>query len=100
MFAIYFASLVLDDRLEHPSSTRDAALETHFGTLYRTSFTLFKVITGGVDWGEMAALFNENNRVAGEVMLCGYVAFTVIAVMNVITGVFLETATERAKQER
>merc|ERR1719502_864709 len=33
-------------------------------------------------------------------MLVAYVAFTVIAVMNVISGVFLDTAMERAKKER
>lgn len=105
IFAIYFLSFVLDYRTvidsAHPdySQQREQDLDMHFGSLVRTGFTLFKIVAGGVDWGEMAVLL-DNDWLFGQCVLVGYVGFTLIAVMNVISGVFLDTAMERAKQER
>jgi Ca2+-binding EF-hand superfamily protein len=66
--------------------------------MYAGCVALFKVITGGIDWGDLSKVLGATSL--GEFMLIVYISFTVIAVMNVITGVFLDTATERAKKER
>lgn len=109
MFGVYFAALTLEHRLalEERCSTggvcdveTEKDLEFHFGNLYQTMFTLFKVVNGGVDWGDVAALLEGADKIFGECMLVFFVAFTSIAVMNVISGVFLDAAIDRAKKEK
>jgi voltage-gated sodium channel len=74
-------------------------LSKYYGTLYLSVYTLFKTITNGMDWeyavepltelgGFWAFLFNV------------YIAFTYFAVLNVVTGVFCQTAIESAVKDQ
>lgn len=108
IFAVYFAAAVLDRRIDYKSNNSlysaevDERLEKHFGSVYTAMFSLLKCITGGVDWGDMAELLHLGtvDWIFGEAIFTGYVAFNFLALSNVIMGVFMDVAMDRAKNER
>eukprot|EP00434_Breviolum_minutum_P016946 symbB.v1.2.014950.t1/scaffold1105.1/size137425/1 len=61
--------------------------------------TLFKCITGGVSWEEPLQPLRTVSFLAVGTMLL-YVVITVLAVLNVVTGVFCHTAIESAKADK
>jgi hypothetical protein len=109
--AIYFVQVTLDIKLDlkpEDIALNNAAndkweieLNKRFGTLVNSMTALFKTITGGVDWGDIT---DELEYLKAwpycEIMFYAYVAFATIAMLNVIAGVFLDKAMERAIQER
>lgn len=70
-----------------------------FGSIPKTTYTLLQVMLGGVSWGVCSdALFNVGWPLAG--LFFFYVSFTMLAVLNIITGVFVDNAVETAKSQR
>lgn len=67
------------------------ALLFHFGSVFRTIYTLYQAITSGVDWGEVSELLVEISPIMGLVFSV-YIAFAVLCVLNIVTGVFVENA--------
>merc|ERR1712039_1093629 len=56
-------------------------------------------MTGGIDWRDLAdPLAQSISPLQGFVMVL-YIAFTVLALTNVVTGVFVEGALKSARQE-
>merc|ERR1719333_787751 len=87
MFAFLFTQAMLDDQ-DH--------LEL-FGSLATTMMTLFKMITGGCEWSvAVQPLQSVHNGGIYVALLMFYVAFSTFAVLNVITGVFCQSAVEGA----
>ncbi|CAE6971746.1 unnamed protein product [Symbiodinium natans] len=71
----------------------------HFGGLWPTCISLFSAVTGGNDWmmyGEMLRrLRADEGDFTGELyfMVFGfYVAFCMIGLLNVVTGIFVDSA--------
>merc|ERR1719478_1438312 len=58
--------------------------------------TLFKTITGGEDWGNAAAPL-EHVNIVWMLIYVSYVSFCVIAVLNVVTSVFCQSAIENGQ---
>mmetsp|Transcript_32291 Transcript_32291/g.70663 ORF Transcript_32291/g.70663 Transcript_32291/m.70663 type:complete len:749 (+) Transcript_32291:61-2307(+) len=80
-------------------STLDAKLRYYFGSLGRTVLSLWQAMSGGADWDEMAGpLIMEVHPLWG-VAFAAYIAFALLALMNVVTGVFVQTALNSAKDE-
>lgn len=66
-------------------------MNRHFGSIPRSAYTLFASTTGGIIWGEVLELLGEVSFFyAGMFIL--FTAINVIAVMNLITGVFVDDA--------
>jgi len=68
-------------------------LHTYFGSLSETIISLFCSITGGNDWYMYAELLRELTY--GDmyfVIYCFYISFCLIGVMNVVTGIFVDSA--------
>jgi len=64
-----------------------------FGSMYETMVTLILSITGGNDW----MMYGENLRLIqhGEMyflIFCFYIGFSVVGVLNVVTGIFVDSA--------
>lgn len=94
--AEHMGSVIFDDEL-HPL---DADLQKYFGTLIRTLLTLYQSMTGGVDWDGIATPLIQRISPLMGVLFSMYIAFSVLAFMNVITGVFVETAMHHAKDQQ
>eukprot|EP00747_Dinoflagellata_sp_TGD_P038907 gnl/TRDRNA2_/TRDRNA2_139950_c1_seq1.p1 gnl/TRDRNA2_/TRDRNA2_139950_c1~~gnl/TRDRNA2_/TRDRNA2_139950_c1_seq1.p1 ORF type:complete len:374 (-),score=69.36 gnl/TRDRNA2_/TRDRNA2_139950_c1_seq1:11-1132(-) len=105
VFGVYITQLTLDYRLskrESGENTSEAydSLQTSFGSLDRTILSLYKALSGGIDWGDLAdPLISEISPFIGFVFVI-FVAFTMLAMMNVVTGVFVDTALQRAREEK
>lgn len=68
----------------------------YFGSLWLGMYTLFKCITGGIDW---EAISDPLRRISPllVVAFCVYIALGTLCILNLITAVFLETATNKSK---
>eukprot|EP00930_Biecheleria_cincta_P033964 TRINITY_DN23503_c0_g2_i1.p1 TRINITY_DN23503_c0_g2~~TRINITY_DN23503_c0_g2_i1.p1 ORF type:complete len:807 (+),score=149.26 TRINITY_DN23503_c0_g2_i1:27-2447(+) len=107
VFGVYFTQLVLDHRLSlvaDPGLPRREEmvqeLQRFYGSLSRSILSLYQAITGGVDWDQLAVpLISEVHVLLGGVVAL-YIAFGVLALLNVVTGVFVESALKSAKEDR
>eukprot|EP00929_Paragymnodinium_shiwhaense_P014961 TRINITY_DN122962_c0_g1_i1.p1 TRINITY_DN122962_c0_g1~~TRINITY_DN122962_c0_g1_i1.p1 ORF type:complete len:868 (+),score=179.62 TRINITY_DN122962_c0_g1_i1:137-2740(+) len=103
LWGVYLTEAVLGHKL-NASFTRPEdhdLLDSQFGTLNRSMMTLLQSVTGGIDWGDVIKTLEFlDHWYLGVFPFLTYVLFSLIALMNVISGVFLETAMERAREER
>lgn len=81
-----------------PHDSNDGVLYSHFGTLHLSMHTLFRSITGGVDWSSLAVALAPLNWI-WVYLFSAYIAFCLFAVLNVMTGVFCQRATELAEKD-
>jgi hypothetical protein len=94
MFSIYFTSVVLNSKLNpEPGTTPDIpALDKYFGHVSASLMSLLMAVTGGIDWGDLVEILDTTGDFPFTVLpFLGYIMFTLLAMTNVITGVFLET---------
>jgi len=91
---------VVADELNGAEITEvDLQAMKHFGSLWATCVSLFCAVTGGNDWmlyGEiLRTLRNDENDITGELyfLVFGfYVAFCMVGLLNVVTGIFVDSA--------
>lgn len=102
VIGIYFTQSVSAQKREGGdlNSATFISLDYYFGTLGRSILTLFEAITGGVDWDELCnPLIAEISTFTG-LLFCCYILFAVFALMNVVTGVFVESALQGSAQDK
>jgi len=74
-------------------------LRNDWGSVVVSVYTLYKAISGGLDWGDAAEPLTRISPFFG-LLFCMYVAIAVFCVLNIITGVFVEnTKSMLAKDE-
>jgi len=74
-------------------------LDQHFGNLWKTLYALMQAMLSGISWGELTnALMLVD--VFTPALFFFYVFFTMLAVLNIITGVFVDNAVETARTQR
>ncbi|CAE7259034.1 scn4ab [Symbiodinium natans] len=100
VFAILFSQAVYDYVSDPanpalPEEAQEAAVR-YFGTLIRSMIALFMSITGGVSWEEV---IDPLMYVSGfwEGCFLFFIAFSYLAVLNVVTAVFCQSAIESAQ---
>ncbi|OLP87411.1 putative voltage-dependent N-type calcium channel subunit alpha-1B [Symbiodinium microadriaticum] len=69
-----------------------------FGSLEDSMHTLFASITGGLTWSEVSDALAEVDGV-WRLVFEAYIAFCLFAVLNVMTGVFCQSAIESAERD-
>mmetsp|Transcript_55508 Transcript_55508/g.107049 ORF Transcript_55508/g.107049 Transcript_55508/m.107049 type:complete len:565 (+) Transcript_55508:97-1791(+) len=100
MCSVVFTDFVLDKKVNTDLNDQERAdLNLNFGSLYKTMFSLFKAVTGGEDWGKLTDALGSS-EILIQLMFTAYIAFTLFAMLNVISGIFLETAMEAVRDER
>jgi hypothetical protein len=72
------------------SSVREDAV-TYFGSLITSVYTLYMTICGGVDWGDVSGPLITISPLYGAMFML-YIAFAVFCVLNIVTGVFVESS--------
>lgn len=75
-------------------------LVSYFGTLDRSMLTLFWAISGGLSWSEATRPLSTCGFVWTGVTFVLYVASMTFATVNVLTGVFVNSATAAATSEQ
>jgi len=97
LFGILFTQAATEHTIVQGCTNKD--LCTYFGSLWRTAYTLFKAITGGLSWEEAASPLGHVHLIWEVLFIC-YISFTYFAVLNVVTGVFCQSAIESAAHDK
>jgi len=74
-------------------------LRHFYGDLGRSLLSLYESITGGISWGELVVPLMDDISPLLAIAFSLYIAFAVIAVLNIVTGVFVESAIKSAKDD-
>jgi len=77
----------------------DGELSTYYGDLFVTMLTLFKSITGGIDWQDATEPLGRLSGVY-SVVFYAYVVWSVFAMMNVVSAIFIDNTIQRSKHDR
>jgi len=99
MFSVAITEVVQDVVESNQDRVSDAEhLEYWFGNLSRTILTMFESIVGGVSWDEVAQLLIINVSPIMGGIFCLYIGFCIFAMLNVVTGVFVDKAMTVARE--
>merc|ERR1712087_954081 len=104
VFAICFTSQATDHIQGHKKMKAEdtyylSEVQRQYGSLGRTIYTLVQSMLAGVSWGVCSDALLQVGPFSGALFFF-YVAFTILAVMNIITGVFVDNAVETARSQR
>jgi len=101
MTAVYLTHIVSEYRLGHEDLSHDIrALQYYYGSLFRSILTLYQATAGGLSWDVAVAPLIDHIHPLLGVVFALYIAFVLLAIMNVVTGVFVESAMQSAKQDK
>eukprot|EP00927_Polykrikos_kofoidii_P020176 TRINITY_DN19507_c0_g2_i1.p1 TRINITY_DN19507_c0_g2~~TRINITY_DN19507_c0_g2_i1.p1 ORF type:complete len:704 (+),score=144.35 TRINITY_DN19507_c0_g2_i1:56-2113(+) len=94
---IFFTQMVATHRIRAivEKDTLDPRLAAYWGDVARSMLSLFESCFGGIDWDDLAAPLVHIHQ-AVSLAFIAFVAFVTIAMMNVITGIFVESAVSKA----
>jgi len=104
MIIFVFAVILLNGVTNYVADAADDnphidEMRLYFGSMSMTLLTLFSSVSGGKDWWEIMELFLELSTWYGMVYLF-FILVSVLAVLNIITGIFVKEALEMASQDR
>jgi len=85
---------------ESPADEEPCALQTLYGDLFTSMLTLYMSITGGMDWSDAYNPLQGNTGFLFASLFLIYVTFTTLAVMNVVTAIFCQSAIDGAASQR
>lgn len=103
--AVYLTQMVLDHRiLQHlrPGADESAPhndLVAYFGSIFRSILTLYQAMSGGISWNDAVLPLMSEITPAMGLLFSLFVAFAILAIMNVVTAVFVESALQSAKRD-
>merc|ERR1712060_867700 len=103
MLSLCLTQLVLDHKLTSPEKDNDLdfnELNSHYGSLARTMLSLFQAVSGGLDWEVLINPLMLHISVWLAPLFSLYIAFTLLAMMNVVTAVFVESVLESTKKDK
>mmetsp|Transcript_79391 Transcript_79391/g.246513 ORF Transcript_79391/g.246513 Transcript_79391/m.246513 type:complete len:545 (+) Transcript_79391:1-1635(+) len=77
----------------------EESLLTHWTTVLDSLLTLFMAITGGDDWSNFLLSCTAFGEIYHYLFIC-YIMFQTIAVLNVLTGIFVEASLDAAQADQ
>merc|ERR1712007_285535 len=95
IFAIFIMAQINVYLKEFPDSPKKDEMLHYFGSLGHASYTLFGVATGGIDWMDIEDILLYMSWFNGAVLIF-YIFFTQFCLINIITGIFVDTAINTA----
>ncbi|CAJ1341465.1 unnamed protein product [Effrenium voratum] len=100
---VCLTQMVADRGLEDPLiMQRTPEIKLFYGSLVEALVSLFAGITGGIDWNDLLEPLETEIGPWLAALFVLYIAFAVLAMMNVVTGIFVESALQstRADEEK
>mmetsp|Transcript_10675 Transcript_10675/g.24320 ORF Transcript_10675/g.24320 Transcript_10675/m.24320 type:complete len:621 (-) Transcript_10675:157-2019(-) len=76
----------------------DRSIDRSFGDIGAASYTVFKSIFGGLDWGDAADSLWDASHSSG-LAFCVFIAFSQLLLLNVMTGIFVKSASDAALRD-
>jgi Ca2+-binding EF-hand superfamily protein len=95
MVILQFAAM----EFERDIDTKNADLMLYYGSIVECMNTLYQAICGGLDWGDAARPLRELS-IFLSILLALYIAFAVFCVLNIVTGVFVESAKQMTAEDQ
>jgi len=100
VFAVYFIEQVSRyRRISGPDAPHVESLGNWFYSMWWAQYTLYMCITGGIDWGDVSVALLEIHWL-NSVLLSFYIFFVFFSVMNILTGIFVESTMDSARNDR
>jgi len=108
MFSLIFVQRLTNYLMEgHPAlhqvdgsgSTLYQKILAKFGSVELGCLSLYQTTTGGVDWEEVYNIIQKSGAV-NSVIFIFYISFFNFAVLNILTGIFVENAMKLAAPDR
>lgn len=98
ILGVYLTQSVHIYRIENnnPLDEGSRELTKWYGTVPVASLSLFQALTGGVDWNEIVQPLMDNLHPAWGLLVVLWISFSILAVLNIITGSFVQNAIERS----
>lgn len=75
-------------------------LRKYYGSVGRSMLSLFEAVTEGIHWGEVMEPLVVDCSPWLLVVFLLYIAFTLFALLNVVTGLFVEAAINAAEEDK
>lgn len=103
VMGVYLTQLILDHRLEDDTDHKNSdeiLLVRYYGSLGDTVLSVYMSIFGGLNWEDILAPLRRQISEFVTPFFMFYIAFATLCMLNVITGVFVESALLTAKQDQ
>eukprot|EP00747_Dinoflagellata_sp_TGD_P100894 gnl/TRDRNA2_/TRDRNA2_168176_c1_seq1.p1 gnl/TRDRNA2_/TRDRNA2_168176_c1~~gnl/TRDRNA2_/TRDRNA2_168176_c1_seq1.p1 ORF type:complete len:371 (-),score=81.60 gnl/TRDRNA2_/TRDRNA2_168176_c1_seq1:103-1215(-) len=105
IIGVVFTQVVVDHYVQDPlvmyhydDGKEDRRLKMYFGSVMRSVLSLYMAMSGGINWDDIATpMMNISPLMTACVV--AYIAFAVLCLMNLVTGVFVQFAMESAREE-
>eukprot|EP00929_Paragymnodinium_shiwhaense_P042264 TRINITY_DN21893_c0_g1_i1.p1 TRINITY_DN21893_c0_g1~~TRINITY_DN21893_c0_g1_i1.p1 ORF type:complete len:726 (-),score=123.69 TRINITY_DN21893_c0_g1_i1:344-2521(-) len=88
----------VDPSLAKTTESEFKTMMTLYGSLPASLDTLYQTISGGIDWGNASRPLKSVNSALGLAFPL-YISFSVLCVLNIVTGVFVENAKNITSQD-
>jgi len=105
ILAVFFTQIVADSMDEWgPGASeqmqQQEALRFFFGSTLLSTLTLYKAVTGGVDWQDISTPVFELVSPFAGLMFIFFNAFAVLVLLNLVTGVFVDGAMKLSRADK
>eukprot|EP00929_Paragymnodinium_shiwhaense_P080624 TRINITY_DN42060_c0_g1_i1.p1 TRINITY_DN42060_c0_g1~~TRINITY_DN42060_c0_g1_i1.p1 ORF type:complete len:1077 (-),score=293.64 TRINITY_DN42060_c0_g1_i1:131-3361(-) len=100
VFCIFLTQLVADTQAHSDDPTAATELAVYYGSIPKAMLTLFQAILGGIDWAEIMDPVLDHCGLLAGLTFALFMAFTLLAMMNIVTGVFVESSLKNANETR
>jgi hypothetical protein len=101
ILGVFITGLIADAASTQPQLLdRTTDLHLYYGDLPRALMSLFQATTGGLDWDVMLRPLVRDVHPLMAIPFAMYIGFTLLAMMNVITGIFVDQALDTAKSSK
>jgi len=95
---VHYTQLVTEHGRENPELLAEGRdLRKWFGSLPRAILSLYQAMTGGVDWDILVLPLIDDIHPIHAVFFALFIAVSVLALMNIITGFFVESALKNTR---
>jgi len=95
-----FITQLVTDHIQTHAHAEESDLADLYGSLDSSMISLYMAITGGDDWGNLMHPLSDELSPLFAPFYVLYIAFSMFALLNVVTGLFVEKAMASALDDR
>jgi len=105
IFMLYVVGICFTQLVSHHIRSADGltrgeeVLQEQFGSLGSSVLSLFQAMSGGMDWDDLSRPLGEVHG-SLQLLFALYIAFAVLAMLNVVTGVFVDSAVQSSTKDQ
>jgi hypothetical protein len=99
MFGVHVTQVVNEFIIDNPDISSRSMMTEYFGSLWKSMYTLFQTISNGISWREVNKVLLDIHW-SYSIWTSVFVSFSVFAVLNVVTGIFVNTAMQVSQEDQ